>query len=553
MEKFFEANEKIGRYRWTICALLFVAITMNYTDRVVLGLLKDVLEVEFNWTDTDYANITAAFQFTYAFGMLFAGRFIDWLGTKMGYAWAIIFWTIASVAHGFATGKFSFIALRAALGVGEAGAFPAAIKATAEYFPKKERALATGIFNSGTNVGAIITPLIVPWIVVNWGWQWAFFIIGGTNLPWLIFWFWLYDIPSKQKRLSKREYEYILSDNEPEVVEPAPVDPSAPAAPKVKWYVEWGKLMTYRQTWSFAIGKFMTDGVWWFFLFWLPAYLKAVYGMTGTAIMLPLATLYTMTCFGSIGGGAFPMYFMKKGYEPYAGRMRAMIIIALFPLVVLLAQPLSNVSTTFWIPVILIGIAASAHQAWSANLFTTVSDMFPKKSVGSIVGIGGMAGGVGGILVNKIGGWLFDAYRQAGIADFWSKVQGTSMAEFANTVKNTQVMNRHETVIDFGTRVLGDLPKEAALQLQSNTVFTDARIVELGRMKMDEFVEATSALRDPALVEQFNKLVEYQTEIVQGHMSGAYAIMFAFCSVAYLLAWTIMKTLVPKHKPITDY
>jgi len=551
MNKFFEANEKIGKYRWTICALLFVAITMNYTDRVVLGLLKDVLEVEFNWTDSDYANITAAFQFTYAFGMLFAGRFIDWLGTKLGYAWAIIFWTIASVAHGFATGKFSFLALRAALGVGEAGAFPAAIKATAEYFPKKERALATGIFNSGTNVGAIITPLVVPWIVVNWGWQWAFFIIGGTNLPWLIFWFWLYDIPSKQKRLSKREYEYILSDNEPETV--APAVSADPAAPKVKWYVEWGKLLTYKQTWSFAVGKFMTDGVWWFFLFWLPAYLKAVYGMTGTAIMLPLATLYTMTCFGSIGGGAFPMYFIKKGYEPYAGRMRAMIIIALFPLVVLLAQPLSGVSPTYWIPVILIGIAASAHQAWSANLFTTVSDMFPKKSVGSIVGIGGMAGGIGGILINKAGGWLFDAYRKSGIADFWTQATSGNLAEFANSVKNAEILNRHGDVINMNARVLGDLPKEAAFQLQTNSSFTAEQIKIFGNMSRDAFNEATASLTDPALVAKFNELVKVQTVVVQEHMSGAYAIMFGFCAVAYILAWFVMKTLVPKYKPITDY
>lgn len=528
MNEFFKANEKIGKYRWTICALLFVAITMNYTDRQVLALLKDVLEVEFNWTDSDYANITAAFQFTYAFGMLFAGRFVDWLGTKMGYAWSMIFWTIASVAHGFATGKFSFMALRAALGVGEAGAFPAAIKATAEYFPKKERALATGIWNSGTNIGAIITPLIVPWIVANWGWQWAFFIIGGTNLPWLIFWFWLYEIPSKQKRLNKKEYEYILSDNEPEVepvpVTPAQTTPTEPTAPKVKWYKEWGMLMTYKQTWSFAMGKFMTDGVWWFFLFWLPAYLKAVYGMTGTAIMLPIATLYTMTCFGSVGGGAFPMYFIRKGYEPYAGRMRAMILIAVFPLVVLLAQPLGHIS--YWVPVILIGIAASAHQAWSANLFTTVSDMFPKKSVGSVVGIGGMAGGVGGIVINKVGGWLFDAYRRSGIADFWEKVSNTELAEIGEIVKNTTLISRRGSEIDLNIRELYELPLDVVEQLKSKAGLTQT---------------------------QFDQLVAIQEPIVQGSMNASYTIMFTFCAIAYLLAWTIMKTLVPKYKPITDH
>ena len=521
MKKFNEINEKIGKYRWTICALLFVATTMNYTDRVVLGLLKGVLEKEFNWSDSDYADITSAFQFTYAFGMLFAGRFIDWLGTKWGYTWAIIVWTIAGMGHALATGKFSFMSLRAALGVGEAGGFPAAIKATAEYFPKKERALATGIFNSGTNVGAIITPLLVAWILnADWGsWQVVFLIVAGTNLPWLIFWFWLYDIPSKQKRLSKREYEYILSDNEPE----AAAQPADTTTPKVKWYVEWGKLMTYKQTWSFAIGKFMTDGVWWFFLFWLPAYLKAVYGLGIKEIQYPIAILYTMTCVGSIGGGAFPMYFINKGYEPYAGRMRAMMFIAFFPLVVLLAQPLGGIS--YWVPVILIGIGASAHQAWSANIFTTVSDMFPKKSVGSVVGIGGMAGGIGGILINKIGGWVFDAYRETGIADFWEQVKGTDLAGIAEKVKNTEVVNRHGNIISLNLKEIGDLPNEALMHLQSSASLS---------------------------TEQLNQLIAFQKDIVQGHMSISYGIMFFYCAVAYILARIIMKTLVPKYKPIKD-
>jgi len=542
MNKFNEVNEKIGKYRWTICALLFVATTMNYTDRQVLALLKDVLEVEFNWTDTDYANITATFQFTYAFAMLFAGRFIDWLGTKWGYTWALVWWTIAGIGHGFATGKFSFMALRAALGIGEAGGFPAAIKATAEYFPKKERALATGIFNSGTNVGAIITPLIVPWIVANWGWQWAFYIIAGTNLPWLFFWLWLYEIPSMQKRLKRKEYEHVMSDNE-SVVAARPIDtdpalkvkwyksyfektekPVDAAEPATKWYKEWGKLLTYRQTWSFAIGKFMTDGVWWFFLFWLPAYLKAVYGMTGKEIMLPIAVLYTMTCVGSIGGGAFPMYFINRGYEPYAGRMRAMMIIAFFPLVVLAAQPLGGIS--FWVPVVLIGIGASAHQAWSCNIFTTVSDMFPKKSVASVTGIGGMAGGVGGIIINKIGGWVFDAYRQSGIADFWTKVKDTDLASIAETIKNTELINRHGQIINLNIKELGDLPKEAMAHLQSSTSLT---------------------------MEQINQLIAFQKPIVQESMSTSYAIMFTYCAVAYIFARIIMKSLVPKHKPITDY
>jgi ACS family hexuronate transporter-like MFS transporter len=268
----------------------------------------------------------------------------------------------------------------------------------------------------------------------------------------------------------------------------------------------------------------MTDGVWWFFLFWLPAYLKAVYGMTGTDIMLPIAVLYTLTCFGSIGGGAFPMYFIRKGYEPYEGRMRAMLIIAFFPLVVLLAQPLGSIS--YWMPVILIGIGASAHQAWSANIFTTVSDMFPKKSVASVTGIGGMAGGVGGIIINKVGGWIFDAYRKAGIADFWEKVKSTDLAGLAETLKSSEVVNRHGQTIDLNIRELGDLSQEAFLHLQSTTSLS---------------------------AEQLNQLIAFQKPIIQGHMSTSYAIMFTFCAVAYLIAWFIMKSLVPKYKPITDY
>jgi ACS family hexuronate transporter-like MFS transporter len=294
----------------------------------------------------------------------------------------------------------------------------------------------------------------------------------------------------------------------------------------------------------------MTDGVWWFFLFWLPAYLKAVYGMTGTTIAFPIAVLYTMTCVGSIGGGAFPMYFIRKGYEPYAGRMRAMLVIALFPLVVLLAQPLGGIS--YWLPVILIGIGASAHQAWSANIFTTVSDMFPKKSVASVTGIGGMAGGISGIVVTKAGGWLFDAYRKTGIADFWEKVTNSELAEFAEKIKSVSLLNRHGKVIDLNVKELVDLPKEAVLQIQSGSSLSIDQIKEFGMMSREVFAEATKTLTDPALVEQFEKLVEFQKPIVQNQMSISYSIMFAFCAVAYLIAWTVMKSLVPKHKPITD-
>jgi len=421
----------IGRYRWTICALLFFATTVNYLDRQVLSLLAPQLSREFNWDNTDYANITAVFQFTYALSMLFAGRIIDRLGTKTGFVIAIIVWSLGAMMHAYAipvggsmvggslntvlgwigiaavpVSILGFMISRAVLAVGEAGNFPAAIKATAEYFPKKERSFATGIFNSGANVGAILAPLSVPWIAANWGWQSAFLLIGGVGFIWLLFWLFYYEKPERQKRLSAAELKYINSDEEV----PADMTGVHPAATVGK--ISWLHLLGYKQTWAFVFGKFMTDGVWWFFLFWLPKYLQAQYGMVGQDIMLPLAVLYSMTMFGSIGGGWAPMYFIRKGYSPYDGRMKAMFLIALFPLVILAAQPLG--SATFWIPVILIGIGASAHQAWSANIFTTVSDMFPKSAIASVVGIGGMAGGLGGVLISKLGGALFDHYQQLG-------------------------------------------------------------------------------------------------------------------------------------------
>jgi len=452
-------ENKMSNYRWTICALLFFATTVNYLDRQVLSLLHPLLEKEFNWTNSDYANITSAFQFVYAISMLFAGRIVDKLGTKWGYAISLIIWSAGAVMHAMAipvgeslssllswagiglipVSVLGFIASRAVLGFGESGNFPAAIKATAEYFPKKERSFATGIFNSGANIGAVLAPLTVPWIAEKWGWESTFLIVGAVGLIWLFFWFLLYDKPEKQKFITQSELDYINSDqlNDDGIVE-------IEDAEKVSWF----KLLGYKQTWAFAFGKFMTDGVWWFFLFWLPSYLKVQYGMVGTSIMMPLTVLYSMTMIGSVGGGWFPVYFMKKGLAPYDARMKAMFIIALIPLVVLAAQPLGHIS--FWIPVILIGIGASAHQAWSANIFTTVSDMFPKKTVGSVIGIGGMAGGIGGVTISKLGGALFDHYK------------------------------------------------------------------------------------------------------LLGHTQTGYTIMFAICAVAYLIAWIVMKVLVPKYRPITD-
>ncbi|USX21822.1 MFS transporter [Oxalobacteraceae bacterium OTU3REALA1] len=451
----------VGKYRWTICALLFFATTVNYLDRQVLSLLAPDLSKEFGWTNTDYANIAAAFQFVYAISMLFAGRVVDKIGTKAAYVLAIVIWSFGAILHAFSVPMgegaavigaafgvvlvpsiIGFMISRAVLAVGEAGNFPAAIKATAEYFPKKERSFATGIFNSGANVGAILAPITVPLIAAVWGWQSAFIIIGALGFLWMAVWLWLYEKPEQQKRLSKAELAYIRSDSVQPVEKTE--EASAAAAKKVSWF----QLLKYRQTWAFAFGKFMTDGVWWFFLFWLPTYLSAQYGMKGDAIIVPLAVLYSMTMIGSIGGGWFPSYFMSRGYAPYDGRMKAMLVIAFFPLVVLLAQPLGAIS--FWVPVLLIGVGASAHQAWSANIFTTVSDMFPQKSVASVIGIGGMAGGIGGVALTKLGGWVFDYYK---------------------------------SVNDIRT---------------------------------------------------------------------GYMIMFGICALAYLVAWCVMKALVPRHKEITD-
>jgi len=515
MSKLNQINEKIGKYRWTICALLFFATTVNYLDRQVLSLLKGDLEVEFNWSDTDYANIVMVFQLVYAISMLFAGRLIDWLGTKAGFAWSIIVWSVGAMVHALARGTGGFMIARAVLGFGESGNFPAAIKTTAEWFPKRERALATGIFNSGTNIGAIMAPITVPRLAAAYGWQGAFIIIGAIGFLWLFFWFWIYSAPSESKRLTKGEYDYIHSDQESA---PSPVATSEVKTEKLSWYSEWSRLLSFRQTWAFAIGKFMTDGIWWFFLFWLPAYLKAQYGMTGTQIEIPIAVLYTMTCVGSIGGGAFPMYFINKGYTPYDGRMRAMFLIALFPLVVLLAQPLGSIS--FWIPVLLIGVGASAHQAWSANIFTTVSDMFPKHAVASVIGIGGMFGGLGGVLVNKCGGYLFDAYRHAGILNAWAQAKTGPLADYLNQILQLKLVNKHGTVIDLNYVELGSLPKNVISQLQAVNP------------------------------ESFTQLKQMQVTIVQSEMRTAYAIMFAICALAYIAAWIVMKALVPKYKKI---
>ncbi len=392
---------KIGSYRWTILALIFFATTVNYLDRQVISLLKDdYLTPLFKWTESDYADVVIVFQICYALGMLGVGWLIDKVGTKIGYALSLTVWSLAAIGHSLAGSTAGFMAARGILGISEAGNFPAAIKTVAEWFPKKERALATGIFNSGTNVGAIIAPLTVPLIAMVWGWQWAFIITGAFGLIWLIFWFLFYETPQKHKKLSKPEYEYIHSDKDETVNN------------ENKEKISWLKLLSYRQTWAFFIGKGLTDPVWWFYLFWLPSFLNKQYGMTKMQLALPIAVVYTMTTFGSVFGGWLSGSFISKGWPVYKARRTAMLIFALCVVPVVSAQALGAYS--HWYAVLIIGIAASAHQAWSANIFTTASDMFPKKAVASVTGIGGMAGAVGGILIAWVAGLLLDHFKALG-------------------------------------------------------------------------------------------------------------------------------------------
>jgi len=477
------AAVKMSKYRWTICGLLFFATTINYLDRQVLSLTwKDYLVPEFHWTDSDYGTITALFSIFYAVSMLLAGRFVDWMDTKKGFLWAIGVWSVGACLHaycgiataGILTGDWFvgfegakeaiatvdntalvlstsvslFIFARFVLALGEAGNFPAAIKATAEYFPKKDRALSTSIFNAGATVGALAAPVTIPFIASAYGWEMSFIIIGLLGFVWMGFWIWAYKKPEEHPRVSKEELAYIQQD----IVKHDQVsEPVTAASPGRK--LSFTECFKYKQTWAFAFGKFMTDGVWWFFLFWTPAYLKDIYQMTSTESALPLFVLYVITLL-SIIGGWLPSYFVdKKGMNPYEGRMRAMLIFAFFPLLALLAQPLGQ--TTFWIPVLIIGIAGAAHQSWSANIFSTVGDSFPKSAIATVTGIGGMAGGIGSTIINKGSGVLF---TYAG---------------------NTQM------------QFMGFTGKEAG-----------------------------------------------------------YFIIFSICAVAYLIAWLVMKSLVPKMKVI---
>ena len=392
--------QPMTNYRWTVCALVFFATTINYLDRQVISLLKPILEKEFDWSESDYSNIVAAFQLAYAFGMLGVGSVIDKIGSKLGYAISLVLWSIASIMHAFANSTFGFGVARAFLGVTEAGNFPAAIKVVAEWFPKKERAFATGIFNSGTNIGAVIAPLIVPWLALTYSWQMAFIATGAVGFVWLIFWFLLYRAPSKHKLVNAAELEHIQSDVDFEKADGSNSEEDIP----------WSKLLTYKQTWAFAVGKFLSDGVWWFFLFWLPAFLISEYKLVGMEISFPVAVVYMMAGVGSVAGGWLPMWFTNtKGWDMVRSRKTSMLIYAVFPILVMFSQAAG--SYNMWYAVFIIGVAMAAHQAWSANILTTVSDMFPKKSIGAVIGIGGMVGGFGSITVAKTAGALLDYYK----------------------------------------------------------------------------------------------------------------------------------------------
>ncbi len=427
MNKFSELNVQIGKYRWTICTLVFFATSVNYLDRNVLGLLKQTLSdagvfgVNKANQELNYSTVVICFQFAYALGMLAAGRVIDWVGTKAGYAYSLIGWSLAAIGHAFGHHTWSFGFWRAILGITESGNFPAANKTITEWFPKKERAFATGLYNSGANVGAIVAPLCVPYIAQAWGWEWAFILTGAIGLLWLVFWYLFYASPVAKLQtghLKQAEYDYIHSDVDEQVTPIATVS--------------WLRLLTFRQTWAFTVGKFLTDPIWWFYLFWLPAFLTGENArkaseyialnpsFSGGMDQVPgviswpfaVAVVYTVATVGSVFGGWLPKKLMNSGMDANKARKLAMFIFALFPLCVLLASRLGVINT--WFAVATIAIACAAHQAWSANIFTTVSDMFPKSAIASVTGIGGMGGAIGGIFISRAAGLLLKHFTEQG-------------------------------------------------------------------------------------------------------------------------------------------
>jgi len=373
----------VGHFRWVICTLLLFGVTKNYMDRQVLGVLKTTLQHDLGWTEIDYGNLVFAFQAAYAVGMLVVGWLVDRLGTRLGYALAMIFWSLAAMGHAAGSSLSSFFVARSALGFGEAGVFPASIKTVAEWFPKKERALATGIFNAGTNAGAILTPLSVPWISIHFGWRWAFLITGALGFVWLVFWLILYRKPEEHSRVSKAELDLIRSDPQESMVK-----------------VRWVKLIPHRQTWAIGLGKFLIDPIWWFLLFWIPDFLQRNHGLKLIQIGVPILVIYVLADVGSVAGGWLSSSLIRRGKTVNVARKTAMLVCALSVLPIVFGNHVESL----WGAVLLLGLAAAAHQGFSANLYTLASDIFPVPAVGSVVGIGGMAGAVGGMLMAKIVG-----------------------------------------------------------------------------------------------------------------------------------------------------
>lgn len=388
-------------YRWLIVVLLFTGTVINYLDRQIIGLLKPTLEAEFSWTETDFGKIMSAFSFAYAIGLLVSGRFIDKVGTKLGYSVAVVVWSLAGMFHALAKSVTGFGIARLSLGIGEAGNFPAAMKAVAEWFPKKERALATGIFNSGTAIGVVVALIIVPIIMQNYGWHEVFWITGAMGFVWLIFWLWLYDIPAKQKRLSAEELEYIESDKD---------DTTDQVKSSVK--ISWSKLFSIPQTWAIVTGKFLIDPIFWFFLFWLPSYFSSTFNLDLKVISPELMLIYGATTIGSIAGGYFSSVLINKGWPTLKARKGVLLLFAIVELGIMIA--IAQLVTDKWVAVGLISLAVAVHQAWATNIFTMASDMFPKDVVSSVVGIGGMTGAIGGILFPIFVGYLLDVYKNAG-------------------------------------------------------------------------------------------------------------------------------------------
>jgi ACS family hexuronate transporter-like MFS transporter len=381
------ARPERSHYRWTVCALLFFATTINYVDRQVLSMLADTLKVQIGWTAIEYSNITTAFSIAYMFGMLGAGRLLDKFGTRIGFAIAITVWSVAAMAHAWATTAFTFGVARTLLGLGEAANFPASIKTVAEWFPRRERAHATGIFNSGSNIGAVVAPLTVPWLAVTFGWQSAFLITGALGFLWLVAWLFLYGPPQGHKKVSQEELKLIESD---------PAD-------RVATY-PWRRLVPRRETWAFGLGKFLTDPIWWFYLFWLPMYFQETFHLKLTQLPLPMLVIYNASSVGSIGGGWLSSSLINRGWTINAARKTAMLVCALSVLPVFYV-PYAN-QTSMWEVVAVLSLAMAAHQGFSANLFTTTSDMFPRAAVGSVVGIGGAMGALGIALMQKLAGYV---------------------------------------------------------------------------------------------------------------------------------------------------